>query len=406
MIKNIKNFGVGLLVAQIISIFIQLVIARYYSPKNLGEYSLTMQIGTIFSIIFFLRREYFIVEIKHKILAIFYINQSVIAGLKRLLPSLVLAIIINYFFKKITIDILVFAFLFGILLSYNISFQQILNMQNKFLKSGISEVINKIIYLFSLLIFSNLSNYNLNLISLSFLLALVGRMLYSLYEQKHYPFKNYIKKNSEIFKEKFVILTSKGKTLSKNNAIGAISGLLPMLFVMNNYNSEDLGYFTMAETLLSLPITIIGNSISQVLYKYISENFNLINKKEINKILLILLISSLSFFILYPFGNFLIIAILGSKWENCIIVIYILIPNYVISYISKPFERNCYILGRPNWHVTSALIKLSLIILAIVISTIFHFSFLYYLSLFSLLTGVHYIIDFVYNYKLIYVPKF
>ncbi len=405
MIRNIKNLGIGLLIAQLVSIIIQLVIARNYSPKNLGEYSLTMQIGTIFSIIFFLRREYFIVEIKHKILALFYINQSVITGLKRLLPSLILAIIINLFFKKVTIDILLFSISFGILLSYNISLQQILNMQNRFLKSGISEVINKVIYLLALLICANFSRFNFNYISLSFLIALVGRMIYSLYEQKHFPFKKRIKKNSELFKQQLNGLTLKGKTLSKNNAIASISGLLPMLYVMNIYSSEDLGYFTMSETLLSLPITIIGNSISQVLYKYISDNVNLVNTKEINKILLLLILSSLCFLVLYPFGSFLIITILGNKWENCINVLYILIPNYIISYISKPFERNCYIFGKPNWHIISAVIKLSFILIAIFISIILQLSFMYYLSIFSLLTGLHYLIDFTYNYKLIYVNK-
>lgn len=405
MIKNIKKIGVGLLIAQIVSIFIQLVIGRFYSPKELGEYSLAMQIGTIFSIIFFLRREYFIVEIRFKALALTYINSSFLNGLKRLFPVFFLVVFINFVYKKVEIDIFFFSFIFGVLLSYNISLQQILNMQNKFFKSGMSEVIHKLVYFFSLILLSQFTIFNFNGICLSFFIALLGRMIYLLYEQNHLPFSNKIRVAPSIFINQFNNITSKGLTLSKNNAIAAISGLIPMLFVMNKYDTADLGFFTMAETLLSLPITIVGNSISQVLYKYICDNVKLINKTEINKILFILIISSLGFLILYPFGKYIIVFILGDKWGKSIFLIYILVPNYMINYISKPFERNCYILGKPNWHVISALIKLLLVIISIIISMIFNLLFLDYILIFSLLTSLHYLIDFIYNYKLIYVNQ-
>jgi O-antigen/teichoic acid export membrane protein len=405
LIKNIKKIGVGLLIAQIVSIFIQLVIGRFYSPKELGEYSLAMQIGTIFSIIFFLRREYFIVEIRFKALALTYINSSFLNGLKRLFPVFFLVVFINFVYKKVEIDIFFFSFIFGVLLSYNISLQQILNMQNKFFKSGMSEVIHKLVYFFSLILLSQFTIFNFNGICLSFFIALLGRMIYLLYEQNHLPFSNKIRVAPSIFINQFNNITSKGLTLSKNNAIAAISGLIPMLFVMNKYDTADLGFFTMAETLLSLPITIVGNSISQVLYKYICDNVKLINKTEINKILFILIISSLGFLILYPFGKYIIVFILGDKWGKSIFLIYILVPNYMINYISKPFERNCYILGKPNWHVISALIKLLLVIISIIISMIFNLLFLDYILIFSLLTSLHYLIDFIYNYKLIYVNQ-
>ncbi len=403
MIKSIKNIGVGLFFAQVLSIVIQLLIAKYYSPESLGEFSFTLQISAIFSIIFFLRREYFVVEINHRNFALAYINLSVLKGLIRLLPVIVFALLINVAFDKVTYGTILFGIAFGMLLSYNISLQQILNMQGRFFKSGLTEVIFKIIYLLALLFFIKIVKININYISLSFLIALIGRMIYSLKLNNHYPFKRLF--NNITLYKKFDSITFKGVILSKNNAISAVSGLAPMLYIMYTFQVADLGYFTMAETLLSLPITIIGNSISQVIYKYLSDNSQNIVKKDIYKILFILMSTSLCFLIVYPFGEVVILAVLGVKWSSSISVLFILIPNYMISYISKPFERNCYILGKPNWHIISALIKLFLILFSIVCSFYFHFSFYKYLIFFSIFTSLHYIIDFVFNFKLIYNVK-
>ena len=76
MIDSIKNIGLGLLVAQLFSFFNQLIIARFYSPEELGIYSFSIQLAVLFSLIYFIRREYFIVEIKRKSLSLLYLNKT------------------------------------------------------------------------------------------------------------------------------------------------------------------------------------------------------------------------------------------------------------------------------------------------------------------------------------------
>lgn len=403
MIKQIKNLGIGLFIAQLFSVLNQLIIARFYSPEILGEYSLAIQLSVVVSLIFFFRREYFIVEIKRKILALYYINHSFFEGIKRLVIPFILVLILNYFFDYFSFQILIFSLLFGILISYSVSLQQIFNMRIDFFTSGITEAIQKTSYFISLIFFSIFAEdiSTLNFISISFLFALIVRIVYSLLKLESFKIpKIFNKIQNKLLR--FDEQTSKGMVLSKNNAIAAITGLLPTLFIIEFYSLKDLGYFTMAITLLSLPTSLIGNSVSQVMYEHLSTYKTNRNLKDINLVLKLLILSSLAFLILYFFGEFLVIDIaLGPNWQNSLDIIYILIPSFMISYISKPFEKSCYLFEKKKWHIFSSIMKLSFISIAVALSYLFKADFSIYVLFYCIATCAHYFIDFCYNYHLI-----
>tara|TARA_R110002051_G_scaffold223996_1_gene287175 strand:- start:6602 stop:7819 length:1218 start_codon:yes stop_codon:yes gene_type:complete len=402
MLKQVKSLGAGLLIAQSFSIINQLIIGRFFMPESLGLYSLAIQLSAVVSLILFFRREYFIVEIKSKIQAFYYINYSLLKGVKRLIPLFLLALLINFYGKFFTIEVMIFSLLFGVLISYSISLQQIFNMKRAFFKSGMSEAVQKISFFVCLLVFSLMTFKSsiINFISLSFFIAVLIRIIYSLYFLKELKIPKY--KNRKKYYSTFDEQTKKGFILSKNNGIAAITGLAPTLFIVNQFSSEDLGYFTMAITLLSLPTSLIGNSISQVLYEHLSSFKENRNLKEIKRLSFILVSTSLTFLFLYILGEKIIIGIaLGEKWRSSLEIIYILIPSFMVSYISKPFERSCYLLGKQNWHVISAILKLILVMLAIFISFLTNSNFLFYVTAFSIATIIHYLIDFTYNYYLI-----
>lgn len=402
MLKNIKKIGIGLLIAQFFGIINQLLIGRLFNPEYLGVYNLAIQISAISSLLLFFRREYFIVEIKNKIQAFYYINYSLLIGLKRLIPIFLLVCLINYNIKFLETEILFFGLSFGVLLCYSTSLQQVFNMKQAFIKSGLTEAIQKFSFSLLLLLFSFLSKYNtyVNFISLSFVIAVSIRIIYSLYflgELRIPKYRNRIKYYSN-----FKHITTKGIILSKNNGIAVLTGVIPTLFIAKYYSTEDLGNFVMAVTLLSLPTSLIGNAVSQVLFEHLSAYKEKFHFEEIKKILAILSFTSFAFLILYFFGEELIIDItLGEKWRDSLSYIYILIPSFMLSYISKPFDRSCYYLGKPNWPIISAVIKLSLILISIIICIFFNYDFMFYVKLYCLATSAYYLIDFLYNYNLI-----
>lgn len=82
-------------------------------------------------------------------------------------------------------------------------------------------------------------------------------------------------------------------------------------------------------------------------------------------------------------------------------IIYILIPSFMISYISKPFEKSCYLFEKKKWHIFSSIMKLSFISIAVVLSYLFKADFSVYVLFYCIATCAHYFIDFCYNYHLI-----
>lgn len=403
MIKQIKSLGLGLLIAQSFSVLNQFVIARLYSPETLGEYTLTIQIAVVVSILFFFRREYFIVEIKRKALALHYINNSFISGIKRVAFAFFFVFLVNLIVNYFTYDVLIFSIFFGITITYSVSLQQIFNMKTAFFTSGLTEAVQKSTYFIALIFFSFFASNlkSINFISLSFLLAVLVRIIYSISRLDAFQIPRVLKRKKKHYFD-FQEQTSKGIVLSKNNAIAALTGILPTLFIIEFFSAENLGYFTMAITLLSLPTSLIGNSVSQVLYEHLSTHINNRNLKEINRVLVLLVITSLFFLILYFFGELLVIDIaLGEKWRSSLKMIYILIPSFMISYVSKPFERSCYLFGKPKWHIISAFLKLLFISFAIVLSYISNADFYYYVKSYCIAISIHYCIDFTYNYYLI-----
>lgn len=402
MLNQIKNLGIGLFLAQIISVVNQILIGRLYKPDDLGSYQLAIQVSALFALIYFLRREYFIVEIKNKISAYYLLITTINKRKYILLFSSVLAIIYSITFDSdIDFQIVLFAILIGVLLSYNVAFQQILEMKGEFLKSGFTETIQKISFLILLILLHFSNEKFLNPILVSFSLALLIRNFFSRYQLKLIFLKTNINRFGNHVYQKYSKQIEKGKTLSKNNFIGIVSGLGPSLYISSTYGLEKLGLFSMSITLLSLPSTIISNSVSNVLYQNLSTSYGL-TKKTRNSIILTLLILSLLFLLLYPFGKPLIIDILlGEKWTESIDVIFLLIPAMMSSFISKPFERTCYLFEKKKWHIISILIKSLLVVFSITLSFFLNYDFLQFIKLYSAFLMIHYCTDLAYNFRLL-----
>ena len=236
MIKQIKSLGLGLLIAQSFSVLNQFVIARLYSPETLGEYTLTIQIAVVVSILFFFRREYFIVEIKRKALALHYINNSFISGIKRVAFAFFFVFLVNLIVNYFTYDVLIFSIFFGITITYSVSLQQIFNMKTAFFTSGLTEAVQKSTYFIALIFFSFFASNlkSINFISLSFLLAVLVRIIYSISRLDAFQIPRVLKRKKKHYFD-FQEQTSKGIVLSKNNAIAALTGILPLLIIKRRW---------------------------------------------------------------------------------------------------------------------------------------------------------------------------
>lgn len=111
--------------------------------------------------------------------------------------------------------------------------------------------------------------------------------------------------------------------------INMIGAGLPILILSSYFNMEQIGYFSMALTLGFRPLNLFSNSINQILYQSLSEKKN---KKErmspvlksfVYKTTLVLIPSMVVlFFIMNP----IVIWWLGSKWQPTVILLQIILP--------------------------------------------------------------------------------
>lgn len=401
MLKSVTALSASLIIAQVISILNQLIIGRYYSPDLLGAYSIAIQIGSFFSIFLFLRSEYFVVEIEKSKVAKYFMNYTFVTRLPYGLLAVVGVLAANLIYPFSTYDSIVFAVAFGVLTSYNTGLQQILFKQRRYFQSGLTEVVQKSFY-GALLIAFYLLEFNLiNEIMLAFFIAIGLRYAYTHFKLKS-GLKVVLAKKEGLLKNSWGLL-EKGKTLSKNNVVSALATLIPTVYITKEFSLADLGLFSMAVTILSMPTTLVGNAVSNVLYERLSsKDSHSIGRKQILGLLFFLVLSSAAFLLILPFGRPIVGYLFDQTWADSVRFAQYLLPAMMISYISKPFERMCYIYNRASWHFTTIKIRLVLALLAIVI---FHFSplntVIEYIILHSIGQLVHYMIDLSYNLRIL-----
>lgn len=121
---------------------------------------------------------------------------------------------------------------------------------------------------------------------------------------------------------------------------------IPVIFLASIYGGSVAGYYGLANSIINLPMTIIGQSVMKVFFSEIA-TIGKENPKQIKKISKKLFVQ-LSSIIIIPmlilviFGPNIISLIFGKEWIEAGIIIRILslyvLPDFVLSPISRVFE--------------------------------------------------------------------
>lgn len=151
----------------------------------------------------------------------------------------------------------------------------------------------------------------------------------------------YIFRNAVKYK-KFAFFTT------PSSLINVCGMQLPILLIASKYGQASLGQFTMAQTILLLPASLISTSVSQVFLTKANESYKENNlpaylTKVVTKLFAISVFLALTMFILAPFSPY----VLGDEWTDITHLIRILLPLFVgqiaISSVSMAFlvtEKN------------------------------------------------------------------
>jgi O-antigen/teichoic acid export membrane protein len=316
--KDILIVAFGTIFAQFITILISPLLTRLYTPEDFGIYGAYMSIVVIcltiasarYDLAIFIPKNF---EDSKRILIISLLLSCIFSCLLLFIMMIFKNQLIIHFNLKaiekwfLTIPVLVF------LLSINQIYLHWLNKVKNYKSLNIYRIINSLIISFFNLIFGFLK-FTTNGLILSIIFTQSIIAFFSLQNIKTF-FKLYNFKRLIILATRYknFPLYSLPSTLS-----GDIGAQMPTILLAYYFNVDIVGYYLLASKIITLPFSVIGNSISTVYKQTAIEEFNLTGncEKLYIKTLKKLFIISIIPVLILMFGSSIIFTfVFGVKWK-------------------------------------------------------------------------------------------
>lgn len=340
--KNTFILTIGSILSQAITILASLIITRLYSVDVIGKWSVYISLISVLACFITLRYEYSIVIPENDIDAgnILVFCLGILLFLTFVISLLFFVFKDSFFIKKQGLDGLEYYVPFSLI---GIGLFQIFNywcvrkaeffsitMRNVFnaLLSAILEIGLGVFMIFGengLIIGSTMGTF----------CAGVFIAILCLKNNKKYIFKNIslsiVKKN--MYEQRRFPMFSTWSAL-----LNQISATVVTFALSYFYNQTVVGFFSIAQQVLTLPMTFIGNSIGQVLY---SNSTNYVKGEDlsdnIQRILIMLIsIGTIPIILISICAPSLCEFIYGLGWETAGVYIRYLVPWLLIGFIVSP----------------------------------------------------------------------
>ena len=151
--------------------------------------------------------------------------------------------------------------------------------------------------------------------------------------------------------------------------------LIPIVLT-NIFSSAIAGFYSLAQRILQMPMSLLGSSISQVYFQKAREIFE--NKDELKRLTIeinkkLLLIGALPIFITLLFGEHIFALIFGEEWKVAGEYARYLAPWIYLVFISSPLSNLIIVMGKQ-----SALLKFNFLLF---VSRIGWFAVVYLLNI-------------------------
>lgn len=172
--------------------------------------------------------------------------------------------------------------------------------------------------------------------------------------------------------------------------INYLAGNLPILLLSGYFGMAEIGLFSMGITLGFRPINLLSNSLDQVIFQRVAER---VNKKEhiwddvyhsIKKIFFVALPLFILVFFLVPY---IVTFFLGERWEQSAFYLQIMMPWFFVAMFASSFSSIPSVFGKQRLALIIEVILIVLRLLALGIG-IYLKSFVWAIALFTLVSTV------------------
>lgn len=370
--RNVFKLASGTTIAQALPIIASLLIARLYSPEEIGAFTFLISIINIGTILGTCRFDQAIVlpkeDAKGRYLfyLVFLINSIV---------TICIFIIILIFKSNIAAyakypKIEPYLFLLPIIVFFA-GLHQSLNYWNNRHKTFSIIAYGKIIRNFTMVVFQ---------LSLSFLHIgglLVGKLLGELSSTVFFFIKSpKIKKNSfkELkprLKEVFVQYIDFLKFTTPNAFLNYLSNSLPVLILPRLFSMRETGYYSWSLRIIQTPMSIITTSIQQVFYQKANSNFNSnislypIVKSTYKKLFMI---GFLPYLFVFVFAPTIFSILFGEEWIIAGEYTRYLIPWFFLMFLNSPITSIILILNKQKEYLLFEILLITLRFLSLLVS--------------------------------------
>jgi O-antigen/teichoic acid export membrane protein len=396
--KNILVLVSGSILAKLIGIVSIPIITRLYSPTDMGVLSAFISLTGV--LLAFTSLRYSVVIPLPRTLG-YALNSSVLCLIILSLVSILL-FIISFFLSPVIFQFFNLTTLldYWYLLPISVllfGLAEILNIwavrYKKFKLISTANVFQSAIGALSKIIFGLLSANPIGLI-IGQILVQAGCVitLFKFYSSKYN--KNKISIKRMLFIARHYIDIPKFRLPSQ--LLLSLSVNMPILFFSSYFGTEVTGQIGLALMVLSLPISLIGQTIGQAFYGEVA-NIGRKNPLRIQKISKdifkkILLISLLPFIVLVIFGEDLFKLVFGPEWSDAGKYARIMSVYIIANLASSPLVNILNIYAKNSFYLWINLSRFLLLIGVFAFSILFDFSIVKILILYSIILSAHYIL--------------
>jgi O-antigen/teichoic acid export membrane protein len=144
----------------------------------------------------------------------------------------------------------------------------------------------------------------------------------------------------------------------------------PLFIVTKQFGIEIAGQLTLVRTILSIPVSLISNNVSQVVFQQVSER--VAHQKEFKSVLknvfLLLIGLSVGMSLLFiPFGTY-IFKLYGDKWDLAGFMSQILVISFSFKFLVSSFSKILLSLEKIKWISIWQVVYLVMVVLLYLIT--------------------------------------
>lgn len=404
-LRDIIFQGSGSAIAQVIGVLSMPVLTRLYTPAQYGVLNKFMVVVSFLSIIISWRYEYFIVLPKKEASSNKMFKFILIYGIFTVLVLTILSYFLgDKIAKLLSFDDLspwlIYAPITALLVSLAVVIQQVVQRSQKYLHSGLSEIVNKIGYFSFALVgyYIFAQSFGLILATACGLalkitwLALSSKKLFSPVRQLE---------DESMFR---VIYDYKNSAFSFSvaNLLQTVTGYVPVYIISSYYGSATLGQWALVTTTLYLPTSVIGIAIGQVYFqraaKLYTEGVN-ISQIWLSTAKTLTLIAIPTFLIISILSPFIFPILFGAQWKDAGSYASVFSIAAAASFISSPLDRTCFIVNAWQYPFIWNIVRMTGGIISGLICVFYKVSFQSFLNIYVFQVSVLYLLDLYFSWR-------